>query len=55
MLSERLTANTALGCTGARLMTTLIHELKRRKVRYRLATMSIGVGQGIATVVEDVE
>ena len=41
-----------LGCTGARLMTTLVHEMKRRKARYGLATMCIGVGQGIATVAE---
>jgi len=41
-----------LGCSGARIMTTLLHEMKRREVRYGLATMCIGVGQGIATVVE---
>jgi acetyl-CoA C-acetyltransferase/3-oxo-5,6-didehydrosuberyl-CoA/3-oxoadipyl-CoA thiolase len=41
-----------LGCSGARLMTTLLHEMKRRGSRYGLATMCIGVGQGIATVVE---
>ncbi len=41
-----------LGCSGARIMTTLIHEMKRRNSRYGLATMCIGVGQGIATVVE---
>lgn len=41
-----------LGCSGARIMTTLVHEMKRRKARYGLATMCIGVGQGIATVVE---
>ncbi len=41
-----------LGCSGARIMTTLLHEMKRRKLRYGLATMCIGVGQGIATVVE---
>ena len=43
-----------LGCSGARLMTTLIHEMKRRGSRYGLATMCIGVGQGIATIVERV-
>jgi acetyl-CoA acetyltransferase family protein len=42
-----------LGCSGARIMTTLLHEMNRRKVRYGLATMCIGVGQGIATVVEN--
>jgi acetyl-CoA C-acetyltransferase/3-oxo-5,6-didehydrosuberyl-CoA/3-oxoadipyl-CoA thiolase len=41
-----------LGCTGARLMTTLVHEMRRRDARYGLCTMCIGVGQGIATVVE---
>ncbi len=43
-----------LGCSGARIMTTLVHEMKRRKARYGVATMCIGVGQGIATVVENV-
>ena len=41
-----------LGATGARLLTTLLHALKRRGGRYGLATMCIGVGQGIAMVVE---
>jgi 3-oxoadipyl-CoA thiolase len=41
-----------LGCSGARIMTTLIHEMKKRGSRYGLATMCIGVGQGIATIVE---
>jgi acetyl-CoA acetyltransferase family protein len=41
-----------LGASGARIMTTLVHELKRREGRYGLATMCIGVGQGIATVIE---
>jgi 3-oxoadipyl-CoA thiolase len=43
-----------LGCSGARLMTTLVHELVRREGRYGLATMCIGVGQGIATLIERV-
>jgi acetyl-CoA acetyltransferase family protein len=43
-----------LGCSGARIMTTLIHEMKKRGSRYGLATMCIGVGQGIATIVERV-
>jgi acetyl-CoA C-acetyltransferase/3-oxo-5,6-didehydrosuberyl-CoA/3-oxoadipyl-CoA thiolase len=43
-----------LGCSGARLMTTLVHEMVRREVRYGLATMCIGVGQGIATIIERV-
>jgi 3-oxoadipyl-CoA thiolase len=42
----------ALGNSGSRLVTTLVHELKRRGGRYGLATMCIGVGQGIALVVE---
>jgi 3-oxoadipyl-CoA thiolase len=42
-----------LGASGVRLIATLVHELARRKARYGLATMCIGVGQGIATVVEN--
>lgn len=41
-----------IGFSGARLVTTLVHELQRREGRYGLATMCIGVGQGIALVVE---
>jgi len=41
-----------LGCSGARLATTLVHEMKRTGVRYGLATMCIGVGQGISTAFE---
>jgi acetyl-CoA acetyltransferase len=44
-----------LGASGARLMTMLVHELRRRGARFGLATMCIGVGQGIATIVERVE
>ncbi len=44
-----------LGASGARIATTLLHELQRRGGRYGLATMCIGVGQGIATVFERVE
>jgi acetyl-CoA acetyltransferase len=43
-----------LGCSGARLLGTLIWELRRRGGRYGLATMCIGVGQGLAMVVEAV-
>ena len=43
-----------LGCSGARILTTLVHELGRRQGRYGLATMCIGVGQGIALIVERV-
>ena len=41
-----------IGCSGARILTTLVHELRRRGGGYGLATMCIGVGQGIAAVVE---
>lgn len=41
-----------LGCTGAKILTTLVHALHRTRSRYGLATMCIGVGQGIAMVVE---
>jgi acetyl-CoA acyltransferase len=41
-----------LGCSGARLMVTLTHEMRRRGARLGVATMCIGMGQGIATVVE---
>jgi len=41
-----------LGATGARLLTTLVHALRRTKTRYGLVTMCIGVGQGIAMIVE---
>jgi len=41
-----------LGCSGAKLMTTLLHELERTGGRYGLQTMCIGFGQGIATVIE---
>jgi 3-oxoadipyl-CoA thiolase len=43
-----------LGCSGARILTTLVHEMNRREARYGLAAMCIGVGQGIATIVERV-
>jgi acetyl-CoA acyltransferase len=41
-----------LGASGARILTTLVHEMRRRRVQWGLATMCIGVGQGIAVVVE---
>ena len=43
-----------LGCTGAKLLTTLVHALSRRNTRFGLVTMCIGVGQGIAMIVERV-
>lgn len=42
-----------LGCSGARIITTLLHEMKRRGSRYGLATMCVGVGQGEAIIVEN--
>ncbi len=42
-----------LGMSGARLVGTLAHELRRRGLRYGLATMCIGVGQGLAAVIEN--
>lgn len=44
-----------LGSTGARLLTSLLYEMKRREARFGLVTMCIGVGQGIATVVERID
>jgi len=41
-----------IGASGARILVTLLHEMKRRSVRYGLATLCIGGGQGIATIVE---
>jgi 3-oxoadipyl-CoA thiolase len=42
-----------LGCSGAKILTTLVWEMRRRGVRYGLTTMCIGVGQGVATIVEN--
>ena len=42
-----------LGASGARISTTLLHEMKKRKVKYGLATMCIGVGQGAAIIYEN--
>ncbi len=41
-----------LGCSGARITTTLVHEMRRRQSKYGLATMCVGVGQGAAIVLE---
>ncbi len=43
-----------LGCSGVRISTTLIHEMKKRNVKYGLATMCVGVGQGAAVIYENV-
>jgi acetyl-CoA C-acetyltransferase len=42
-----------LGCSGVRISTTLLYEMKRRKSRYGLATMCVGVGQGAAIIYEN--
>jgi len=44
-----------LGCSGARISTTLLYEMRRRKVKYGLATMCVGVGQGAAIIYENTE
>jgi acetyl-CoA acetyltransferase len=44
-----------LGCSGARIVTSLVHELQRRGGRYGLATLCVGVGQGVATLFERVD
>ena len=41
-----------LGCSGVRISTTLLHEMKKRKSKYGLATMCVGVGQGAAIIYE---
>ena len=43
-----------LGCSGVRISTTLLHEMKRRNAKYGLATMCVGVGQGAAVIYENV-
>ncbi len=43
-----------LGCSGVRISTTLLHEMKRRNARYGLATMCVGVGQGAAVIYESI-
>ena len=43
-----------LGASGARILTTLLYEMKKQHVKYGLATMCIGVGQGIAVIIENV-
>ena len=41
-----------LGCSGARILTTLLHAMKQRGARRGLATLCVGVGQGVSTLVE---
>lgn len=44
-----------LGCSGVRISTTLLHEMRKRKSKYGLATMCVGVGQGAAVIYERVD
>ncbi|MBA3647686.1 MAG: acetyl-CoA C-acyltransferase [Chitinophagales bacterium] len=44
-----------LGCSGARISTTLLHEMKRNKAKYGLATMCVGVGQGASVIYEGID
>ena len=43
-----------LGCTGAKLTATLVHEMERRAARYGMVSMCVGVGQGVSTLFERV-
>ena len=42
------------GASGARILTTLVHEMRRQRIEYGLATMCIGVGQGISTIIKSI-
>ena len=44
-----------LGCSGARILTTLIHAMHARGARRGLATLCVGVGQGVSTLVEAID
>lgn len=44
-----------LGCSGVRISTTLLHEMKRRRAKYGLATMCVGVGQGAAVIYQNLD
>lgn len=44
-----------LGCSGTRILTTLLHAMKHRGGRYGLATLCVGVGQGVSTIVENLQ
>jgi acetyl-CoA C-acetyltransferase len=44
-----------IGASGARILVTLLHEMKRRASRYGLATLCIGGGMGISTIVERIK
>jgi acetyl-CoA C-acetyltransferase/3-oxo-5,6-didehydrosuberyl-CoA/3-oxoadipyl-CoA thiolase len=43
-----------LGCSGARLVTTMVHELRRERLRRGLVTLCVGVGQGVSTIIEGI-
>ena len=43
-----------LGCSGTRIVSTLLHAMKRNNIRYGVATMCVGIGQGVAVVFENV-
>jgi acetyl-CoA acetyltransferase len=43
-----------LGCSGARILTTLLYEMRRRRARYGVAALCVGVGQGEAALVEGI-
>jgi acetyl-CoA C-acetyltransferase len=43
-----------LGCSGVRISTTLLHEMKRSETRFGLATMCVGVGQGASVIYENI-
>ncbi len=44
-----------LGCSGARITTTLIHQMKKQKAEFGISTMCIGMGQGVATIVQNLD
>jgi len=44
-----------IGCSGARILVTLIHEMRKRNVRYGLATLCVAGGMGMATIVENID
>ena len=51
----RLHLGHPIGASGARILVSLIHEMKKTNARHGLATLCIGGGQGVATIVENVE
>ena len=53
--ADAMDTTRAIGCSGARIVVTLMHEMKRRDARLGLATLCIGVGQGLAVILEAVD